>query len=82
MNKKEQTSKTTEPSSEKGGARPGAGRKPLPGKFVTTLIISDALKEDFKKLGGSKWVREQIEKAVYFKKNLPPDCQFPSLYYS
>lgn len=49
--------------SKRGGARPGAGRKPngtRPYKFRLTMDQHKKLKE----LGGSKWIREQIEKAV------------------
>lgn len=49
--------------SKRGGARPGAGRKPngtRAYKFRLTLDQHKKLKE----LGGSKWLREQIEKAV------------------
>lgn len=65
--------------SEKGGARPGAGRKPLPGKFVTSVVISDSLKDEFKRLGGSKWVRAQIERAIFERSSLPPEAMLPQL---
>lgn len=60
----------------RGGARKGAGRKPLPGAFMTTIILTEDLRPKLKKLGGSKWIRCQIQKAeeVPFQRSeeLPP----------
>ena len=49
-----------------GGAGRGQGRKPLEkGEFTATLSIRllPKQKAKAKKLGGGKWVREQIDKA-------------------
>lgn len=47
-----------------GGKRTGAGRKPGPnvGKSkVTTVVLTDTLIRQLHDLGGSRWIREQIE---------------------
>lgn len=45
---------------KKGGARPGAGRKPLVGAKPTTVILTEDLLIQLKRLGGSSWIRSQI----------------------
>lgn len=68
-----------------GGKRAGAGRKPDPDASVskvTTVVLTEDLIAKLRELGGSKWVREQIQKsgteknfqsrfsAVFFRKYL------------
>ena len=48
------------PAKKKGGARPGAGRKPLIGAKTTTVILTEDLLIQLKRLGGSSWIRSQI----------------------
>ena len=48
------------PLKKKGGARPGAGRKPLIGAKTTTVILTEDLLIQLKRLGGSSWIRSQI----------------------
>lgn len=48
-----------------GGKREGAGRKPGPDASlskVTTVVLTEDLINKLRELGGSKWVREQIQK--------------------
>ena len=47
------------PAKKKGGARPGAGRKPLIGAKTTTVILTEDLLIQLKRLGGSSWIRSQ-----------------------
>lgn len=44
----------------RGGSRPGAGRKRLEGAKATTVILTNDLLIQLKRLGGSKWIRSQI----------------------
>lgn len=44
----------------RGGARPGAGRKRLEGAKATTILLTNDLLIQLKRLGGSKWIRTQI----------------------
>jgi hypothetical protein len=50
-----------------GGARPGAGRKPLPaGEAATvpvTVKMKPAQRDKLVQLGGAPWVRQSIDKA-------------------
>ncbi len=49
-----------------GGKRAGAGRKPGPDASVskvTTVVLTEDLIIKLRELGGSKWVREQIQKS-------------------
>ena len=48
------------PLKKKGGPRPGAGRKPLIGAKTTTVILTEDLLIQLKRLGGSSWIRSQI----------------------
>lgn len=49
----------------KGGARPGAGRPPAPNPVVPVNIrMTRDQREKLRKLGGAKWIREQIDKAL------------------
>lgn len=47
-----------------GGARPNAGRKPGVEKRTVQIRLTAEQHEKLKKLGGSKWIAEQIEGAV------------------
>jgi hypothetical protein len=50
----------------RGGARPGAGRKPIAeGERLrpTTVTLTEAQREKLKRLGGSPWVRKKIDGA-------------------
>jgi hypothetical protein len=51
--------------STRGGARPGAGRKPSTDPLSRMIFVrvteSDA--QTFERLGGSKWFRETLRKA-------------------
>ena len=49
------------PAKKKGGARPGAGRKPLIGAKTTTVILTEDLLIQLKRLGGSSWIRSQLQ---------------------
>lgn len=68
----------------RGGARKGAGRKPLPGAYMTTIILTEALRPKIKRLGGSKWIRHQIEIAEEPQtlnaqvKEIPPEAMLVS----
>ena len=53
-------SKIKRAQKKKGGARPGAGRKPLIGAKTTTVILTEDLLIQLKRLGGSSWIRSQI----------------------
>ena len=47
----------------RGGARPGAGRKPLEGARYDTAVLvrmNRGQKEAFRTLGGSRWLRERL----------------------
>lgn len=44
----------------RGGARPGAGRKRLEGAKATTILLTNDLLIQLKRLGGSKWIRAQL----------------------
>lgn len=49
-----------------GGRREGAGRKPGPNSKiskVTTVVLTKDLVSKLHRLGGSKWVRQQIEQS-------------------
>ena len=53
------------PTATWGGRRLGAGRKPLVGESKTKYVairLTDAEAEKLKKLGGSKWIREQLSR--------------------
>lgn len=52
------------PAKKKGGARPGAGRKPLIGAKTTTVILTEDLLIQLKRLGGSSWIRSQIAATI------------------
>lgn len=49
--------------SKRGGARPGAGR-PRVNTREYKIRLSIEHHKKLRELGGSKWLREQIEKAV------------------
>lgn len=56
---------TTKP--KRGGPNRGQGRKPVkPGEETITvsLRMTKTHREKLKRLGGAKWVREQIEKSA------------------
>mgnify|MGYP000036046501 FL=1 len=60
-----------------GGKRAGAGRKPGPDASVskvTTVVLTEDLIAKLRELGGSKWVREQIQKSGT-EKTSNPDSQ-------
>ncbi len=49
-----------------GGARPGAGRKPLaPGEqtITYTVRLTEAQRTKLEALGGGAWLRERIDRA-------------------
>lgn len=49
-----------------GGARPGAGRKPIAEGETSVIVpirMTPAQKEKFQRLGGATWVRERIDRA-------------------
>ena len=48
----------------KGGIRAGAGRKPLGNATIVAIRLTPEHRRKLRALGGSKWVREQIERAV------------------
>lgn len=49
----------------RGGARPGAGRPPVPNPVVPVNIrMTRDQREKLRKLGGAKWIRGQIEKSI------------------
>lgn len=46
-----------------GGARHGSGRKPLAEKTVKMAVFLTSEKRDFlKRLGGSKWINDQLQR--------------------
>jgi hypothetical protein len=53
------------PQPLKGGARPGAGRKPLGEEpsVVVQIRMRPAQRDKLKRLGGAPWLRERIDKA-------------------
>ena len=56
---------STLPTATWGGRRLGAGRKPLVGESKTKYVsirLTDAEAEKLKKLGGSKWIRDQLSR--------------------
>ncbi len=58
--------KTPAKAPQHGGARPGAGRKPLAEGQETetyTLRITQAQREKLDALGGAAWLRERIDRA-------------------
>lgn len=55
----------TDARQSNGGARPGAGRPPAPNPVVPVNIrMTRDQREKLRKLGGAKWIREQINKAL------------------
>jgi hypothetical protein len=49
-----------------GGARPGAGRKPLQTGVATLPVMikmTEPQKEKLQRLGGAPWVRDKIDRA-------------------
>lgn len=51
---------------KRGGAREGAGRKPLDPEGVTvpvTIRMTGRQRDKLARLGGPKWVRERIDRA-------------------
>lgn len=64
---------------KKGGARPGAGRKPLIGAKTTTVILTENLLIQLKRLGGSAWIRSQIAATTKPSPNRVTDEVFNSL---
>jgi hypothetical protein len=54
-------------SSNLGGARPGAGKKPqvagAPATAPVTIKMSEQQKGKLQRLGGAPWVRDRIDKA-------------------
>lgn len=59
-------SKKTPKPPQHGGARPGAGRKPLaPGEQTTiyTVRLTEAQRTKLEALGGGAWLRERIDRA-------------------
>jgi hypothetical protein len=56
---------------QRGGSRPGSGRKPLPegeAMVPVTIKMQLAQREKLNQLGGAPWVRDKIDKA-----KLPPE---------
>jgi len=50
----------------KGGARPGAGMKPIYGVAMghtVSIALTQAQKEKLKRLGGNAWLRARIDAA-------------------
>lgn len=50
-----------------GGARPGAGRKPIAVGFATVGVMvkmSEPQRDKYRRLGGAPWMRAVIEKAL------------------
>lgn len=61
-----------------GGKREGAGRKPGPeygNQKITTVVLTKDTIEDFRRLGGSAWLREQIRARALFDRMMPADAQ-------
>lgn len=49
----------------RGGARPGAGRKPdQEQKIYVRIRLTPEQRKKLKQLGGSKWIGERIDKAA------------------
>jgi hypothetical protein len=51
---------------QRGGPRPGSGRKPLPEGEVmvpVTIKMQPAQRDKLARLGGAPWVRKKIEQA-------------------
>ncbi len=51
---------------QRGGRRPGAGRKPLtPGEETVTYTVrlTSAQRDKVEALGGGAWIRQRIDKA-------------------
>lgn len=51
---------------QKGGPRPGAGRKALPegeAMVPVTVNLKPEQRDKLKRLGGAPWVRQKIDKA-------------------
>lgn len=45
-----------------GGKRPGAGRPTNPDKHLRVVVfLTEAERDKFKTLGGSKWLRSQLK---------------------
>ena len=54
------------PYSGHGGARPGAGRRPLQEGAETVVVstkMTAAQRDKLARLGGAPWIRERIDKA-------------------
>lgn len=69
------------PKKQHGGKRPGAGRKPLAHRKVTTVSLTEELHEKWAALGGSKWIRDILsspELTVETKDRLPPGVMRPA----
>jgi len=69
------------PKKQRGGKRPGAGRKPLAHRKVTTVSLTEELHEKWAALGGSKWIRDILsspELTVETKDRLPPGAMRPA----
>lgn len=61
-----------------GGKRAGAGRKPGPeygNQKITTVVLTNDTIEEFRRLGGSAWLREQIRSRALFDRMMPADAQ-------
>ncbi len=61
-----------------GGKRAGAGRKPGPeygNQKITTVVLTNDTIEEFRRLGGSAWLREQIRSRALFDRLMPADAQ-------
>lgn len=59
-------SKKTPKPPQHGGARPGAGRKPLAEGQETQIVsvrLTSAQREKLDALGGAAWIRERIDRA-------------------
>jgi len=54
------------PQPKRGGARQGAGKKPLPeGEAMTpvSIYMKPGQREKLQRLGGAPWIRDRIDKA-------------------
>lgn len=61
-----------------GGKRAGAGRKPGPeygNQKITTVVLTNDTIEEFRRLGGSAWLREQIRSRALFDRMMPAEAQ-------
>lgn len=61
-----------------GGKRAGAGRKPGPeygNQKITTVVLTNDTIEEFRRLGGSAWLRKQIRSRALFDRLMPADAQ-------